>query len=84
MTTTEDLRSYTSSYINNARRKEKFPASLVSNSHSAVVLSPVAFVDTRLSSLVFGVRTSRGKRRLCKPALELLNHLVVPHYVQAL
>lgn len=55
MTTTEDLRSYTSSYINNARRKEKFPASLVSISHSAVVLSPVASVDTRLSSLVFGL-----------------------------
>lgn len=55
MTTTEDLRSYTSSYINNAKRKEKCPASLVSNTHSAVVLSPVASVDTRLSSLVFGL-----------------------------
>ena len=55
MTTTEDLRSYNSSYINNAKRKEKFPAPLVSNSHSAVVLSPVASVDTRLSSLVFGL-----------------------------
>lgn len=49
MTATEDLRSYTSSYINNVRRTEKFPASLVTNSHSAVVLSP------GLSSLVFGL-----------------------------
>lgn len=49
MTATEDLRSYTSSYINNIRRKEKFSASLVSNPHSAVVLSP------GLLSLSFGL-----------------------------